>query len=305
MKVSEKGLAFLAAHEGFVSRGYLDPGGVVTIGYGFTMRSRVFASWWRAREGQPLRVNDRISRKECDMLLRTLLEEEYVPPVRKTFRALPQHQVDSCASIAYNLGPRALRWKWAKALKENMVSRAANLLRVTGTTAGGRQLAGLVRRRAEEADLLERGIYARSSVRHEAVVARQAPEPDVEEAQELLRDQGIAPDLDIDGWMGPKTEAAILRYQKLHPHLNNDGILGPATLSQLRKDAHLVKDAARKAARELTPIVSGGGLLSWLADLPWLWVATAIGIAMVAVFLWHRRDVLKRRFNRLTGRAEN
>ena len=42
METSENGVAFTAAHEGFVSRAYPDPVGVLTIGTGFTNRSGVF-----------------------------------------------------------------------------------------------------------------------------------------------------------------------------------------------------------------------------------------------------------------------
>jgi len=42
MKVSDRGVAFIAAHEGFVGRAYRCPAGIPTIGYGFTMQSRIF-----------------------------------------------------------------------------------------------------------------------------------------------------------------------------------------------------------------------------------------------------------------------
>ncbi|GGB51073.1 hypothetical protein GCM10011316_23930 [Roseibium aquae] len=51
MKTSDQGVAFIAAHEGFVSRAYRDPAGVITIGYGFTMGSRIFSEWWRGQPG--------------------------------------------------------------------------------------------------------------------------------------------------------------------------------------------------------------------------------------------------------------
>ena len=60
MKVSERGLAFVARHEGFVAGAYRDPVGMLTIGYGFTMGSRLFAESWRKAHGRALSPGDRV-----------------------------------------------------------------------------------------------------------------------------------------------------------------------------------------------------------------------------------------------------
>ncbi|WP_067341282.1 lysozyme [Stappia indica] len=159
MKVSERGLAFVARHEGFVASAYRDPVGVLTIGYGFTMGSRIFAQSWRKAHGRPLSSGDRISRAEADRLLRRLIDEEYGREVTKVLGELPQHRHDAACSVAFNLGPRALHWRWATALKAGDVSGAASILAANYNTAGGRRLAGLVRRRQEEARLLLTGDY--------------------------------------------------------------------------------------------------------------------------------------------------
>lgn len=159
MKVSERGLAFVARHEGFVAGAYRDPVGVLTIGYGFTMGSRLFAESWRKAHGRGLAPGDRISRAEADRLLRRLIDEEYGREVTKALGTLPQHRHDAACSVAYNLGPRALHWRWATALKAGDVKGAAGILGANYNTAGGRKLAGLVRRRQEEARLLLTGDY--------------------------------------------------------------------------------------------------------------------------------------------------
>lgn len=117
------------------------------------------------------------------------------------------------------------------------------------------------------------------------------------EAQEILNKLGIP--VEVDGWYGPKTKAAILAYQKMHPHLVDDGKLGPATLSQLRRDVQAVKDTVSKTL----PTVTGLGGLSWVAGLPWGWIAVGVAVVAVGYFAWRYRDVIQRRWNALRGRA--
>lgn len=220
MDISEKGLAFIAGHEGFVSTAYRDPVGVLTIGYGFTMRSRVFAAWWRTRHGRPLRMGDAISRADAERILRRLIDEEYGAAVTARLGALLQHQYDAACSVAYNLGPRALTWRWARALKAGDPDRAAAILRDNYNTARGRKLPGLVRRRREEAQLLLTGTVPGLEE------ARTSARPDEESALRLLRRLGYrqadpvaatrafqrdTPPLAVDGIFGPKTRAAASR----------------------------------------------------------------------------------------------
>lgn len=174
MRISDRGLAFIARHEGFVARAYRDPVGVLTIGYGFTMGSRVFAASWRDRHGRPLAPGDRLERGEADALLRRLVDGEYGAAVTRELGELPQHRHDAACSVAFNLGPRALRWRWARALKAGDVRGAADILAANYNTAGGRRLAGLVRRRREEAALLLAGDYGDGGAGQHTPVA--APE---------------------------------------------------------------------------------------------------------------------------------
>ena len=159
MDVSPQGLAFIARHEGFVGRAYLDPAGVPTIGYGFTEGSRLFRSWWQAQGHAGLVPGQTIDPIAALTLLRKLLDHEYGPMVTAALGALPQPVFDAVVSVVYNLGPKALGWRWAKALKAGDLGRAAELLARTGTTAGGRVLPGLVTRRRDEAELIQDGTY--------------------------------------------------------------------------------------------------------------------------------------------------
>jgi len=62
-------------------------------------------------------------------------------------------------------------------------------------------------------------------------VARAAPQ--VRELQQALRTFGIAPELAVDGRLGPKTRAALVAFQRL-AQIPADGIYGPVTRAALR-----------------------------------------------------------------------
>jgi len=297
MKVSKKGVAFLAAHEGFVGRGYLDPAGVVTIGYGFTMKSRVFAAWWRAKHSRGLCVNDRMSQDDCNAVLAKLLMQEYEPAVeRKMPAGTRQHQFDAATSAVYNLGAAFMGWKAAKLWRAGKIKAAASYWATHYNTAGGRKLTGLVRRRKEEAHLFLTGTYTgvkEGAARAARPVKPNHPDPVVEEAQEALAQIGFDPGA-IDGWMGRNTKAAVLAYQKNHPHLENDGIIGPATTAQLRKDVLALKDSKLGAC--VVAATTGSGFFG----VPWLWILAGLVVILVlggAFLVIRYRDVFTRRKN--------
>jgi lysozyme len=214
MKISDKGLAFIAGHEGFVSSAYRDPVGVLTIGYGFTMRSRIFSAWWRSRHGRALRMGDAISHADAEVILKRLVDEEYGAAVTERLGALPQHQHDAACSVAYNLGPRALTWRWARALKAGDPTRAAAILRDNYNTARGRKLPGLVRRRKEEAHLLLTGTFPGLERAHD-----RGAKPAGNDLR-MLRTLGYAQD---------DMEAATRAFQRANPPLAVDGRFGPKT----------------------------------------------------------------------------
>ena len=302
---SPRGRAFLRGHEGNPLTCYLDPVGVPTIGQGFTMRSKAVRAAL-AKRGITKLVpgKTRISSQQSDEILLEVLAAEFEPAVVRSSPAnRKQHQMDAAVSVTYNLGTGAMGWQWARLWRDGRLKDAAAYLGTHYNTAAGKRLAGLVRRRKEEANLFLNGNYAGvtsskpEGVPREATVEPTKSDPVVKEAQEILTSKGFNPGA-IDGWMGAKTKEAVLAYQRAHPHLVADGILGPATLSQLRRDAATVKEAVTKGVSS----AAGSGVLAFAAGLPWGWFAAGVAVAVVGYVAYRKRDVLQRAWNTWRGK---
>lgn len=287
-------------HEGNPLTCYLDPVGIPTIGTGFTMRSDS-ARRELAKIGITKLVSGKtkITAAQSDVILDAVLAAEYVPAVvagppndRK------QHELDAAASVTFNLGVGAMNWMWAELWRKGQIKKAAAHLAGNYSTAKGKKLPGLVRRRKEEALLFEKGIYTGVGVTKEVTAEPPVlPDPVVKEAQELLTTAGLNPGA-IDGWMGAKTKAAVIAYQKAHPHLVADGIIGPATIAQLRRDAGAAKDLVAKGVSS----AAGTGLLAFTAGLPWGWIAADVLVAVSGFVAYRNSDVIARRWNSWLGK---
>ncbi|XNY07041.1 glycoside hydrolase family protein [Sinorhizobium meliloti] len=297
---SPRGRAFMRDHEGNPLTCYLDPVGVPTIGTGFTMRSAAVR-----RELGKLGIHKlipgktKITAAQSDAIFAAVLADEFEPAVvASSPKSRKQHQMDAAVSAIYNLGAGAMQWTWADLWRAGDIEGAAAYLGSHYNTARGKKLPGLVRRRKEEAELFLNGRYATGGAVKEATPKPpRKPDAIVKEAQEILTSRGFDPGA-IDGWMGEKTREAIIAYQKAHPHLEADGILGPATLSQLRRDAAALKEAATKGAGSAV----GSGALAFMAGLPWGWIAAGALLLAVGYVAYRYRDVLKRRWNSWRGK---
>jgi len=297
---SERGRAVMRGHEGNPLTCYLDPVGVPTIGTGFTMRSAAVRRAL-ARLGITKLVpgKTKITAAQSDAIFASVLADEFEPAVvRASPKNRTQHQMDAAVSAIYNLGAGAMQWTWADLWRAGDIKGAAAYLGSHYNTAKGKKLPGLVRRRKEEADLFLNGRYATGNAVKEATPKPpRKPDAVVKEAQEILTSKGFNPGA-IDGWMGEKTRDAIIAYQKAHPHLEADGILGPATLSQLRRDAKALRDAATKGAGSAV----GSGALAFMAGLPWGWIAAGALLLALGYVAYRYRDVIGRRWNTWRGK---
>jgi lysozyme len=243
MQLSAKGAAFVRLHEGFVAKYYRDPVGVGTIGIGFTWKSESFRQWWYANKTGTFGPSATMTRAEAESALTYLFSKEYGTAVDKFLaKSVAQHVFDAMASVTYNCGPGALAWKWAAAVKRGALGDAAIHLRTTATTAAGKTLAGLVRRRKEEALLLEKGIYTGVEATTEAM----APTEDAMADGILIRGErgpavaALIRDLHslgyydgvLDDVFGYGTEAAVLAAQRAYG-LKADGYAGEKTLAAI------------------------------------------------------------------------
>ncbi|WP_174020394.1 glycoside hydrolase family protein [Agrobacterium fabrum] len=300
-KISAQGRAFVRLHEGNPLTAYLDPIGIPTIGTGFTMRSdSVRRELAKIGITKLVPGKTKITAAQSDIILDAVLAAEYVPAVvAGSPENRKQHELDAAASVTFNLGVGAMNWTWAEYWRKGQIKKAAAHLASNYNTAKGKKLPGLVRRRKEEAQLFEKGIYTgvASATKEATVEPPPQPDPVVKEAQELLTTAGLNPGA-IDGWMGEKTKAAVIAYQKAHPHLVADGIIGPATLAQLRRDAGAAKDAVTKGASS----AAGSGLLAFTAGFPWGWIAAGVLVAVVGYVAYRNRDVIARRWNSWCGK---
>lgn len=242
MRLSRAGAADLRLHEGFVDHWYLDPVNIATIGIGFTWRSAAFRDWWtKHKPGQPFARGAVMSRAEADDCLIWISDKEFGAAVTKFLgRPHAQHVFDASTSVVYNCGAGALNWNWAKETKEGDYTHAATLLRKTAITAGGKRLAGLVKRREDEAVLLSTGKYVTGApsmpttveeAMSDGMLVRGERGSSVAQLQTDLGRHGFGSGK-VDGIFGYGTEAAVLDFQK-RSGLTADGKAGPRTLAKL------------------------------------------------------------------------
>lgn len=241
MHLSKKGAAFLRGHEGFVGNWYADPVGIGTIGVGFTWLSDSFRQWWAANRKDKFGPGARMTRAEADDALKFLVSREYGKAVDDFLgKSVAQHVYDGMVSVVFNLGVGALKWKWAASAKAGDYAKAAEYLRKTGTTAKGRTLAGLVRRRKEEAALIQYGVYAgidgndRAPINAMAdgVLVRGESGPDVAKLISDLHALGFYKGVKDDVF-GPGAQAAVMAFQRDNGLLA-DGKAGPETLAMIK-----------------------------------------------------------------------
>ena len=130
-------------YEGTVLQSYRDPIGIVTACVGHT--------------GPELRMGQRYTRQQCeDMLYGDLLKHAQALDCIK--QPMTDGQKAAFVSFAFNVGNKALcdSTLARKANAGDMAGACAELSR--WTRAGGRELPGLVKRRAAERELCERGL---------------------------------------------------------------------------------------------------------------------------------------------------
>jgi len=264
MRTSANGVAFVATHEGVVTRAYRDVVGVWTIGVGHT-----------AAAGAPKPVAGMtITREEAFAILARDLPA-YERRVGATLGAVAQTVFDGAVSFDFNTGAIA-RASWAKAYRAGNHAAARDGL-MDWTRAGGRRIAGLVRRREAEARLIFEGKYGTT------LPADRADTAAVLAYQKQLATLGFYRGA-VDGIRGPLTKAAVVAYQRSHPDLVADGIVGPATRASLARDVAARTNGATAAAgaaatAAVAAVAAPSDALLWAAG------AAVASVAVAGVFL--------------------
>lgn len=142
MKTSDIGVSLIKHFEGFISKPYLCPAGVATIGYGSTKHV----------DGKKVKLNDKaINENEAVLLLKNTLTN-YENIVNKKVKVqLKQSQFDALVSHTYNTGGSDTLF--------NLINNEANdesikkWFETKYISANGKVLKGLVERRKAESKL--------------------------------------------------------------------------------------------------------------------------------------------------------
>ncbi|SFU36410.1 lysozyme [Porphyromonadaceae bacterium KHP3R9] len=138
MKTSDKGVALIKAHEGFVPHAYRCPAGIWTIGYGHT---------------SGVKPGDVITEAQGDAFLRSDIASAE-RAVNAAGLKLTQNQFDALVSFVFNVGTgnfnRSTLLKYAKANTNDPRIRQEFSKWIYGDR---KVLPGLIKRRKAEADL--------------------------------------------------------------------------------------------------------------------------------------------------------
>ena len=145
-------LPLIRAYEGLALEAYVDPVGITTIGYGTI----------RYPDGKPVQQGDRISAERAEQLLADALVAQYAPALLEAIppaRHFSAAQQAALISFTYNVGVGALQ---RSTLRRRLLAGddpqeviAEELPR--WCRGDGRELPGLVRRRAAEVALFQSG----------------------------------------------------------------------------------------------------------------------------------------------------
>lgn len=151
--LSQQGAQFIAAFEGFRAQLYNDAAGHATIGYGHLVHHGPMNG------SEPAEFKAGISHERALQLLTHDAASAAAEVNRSVTRGLNQHQFDALVSFVFNCGAGAFhKSTLLKKLNAGDDQAVPSELR-RWTKAGGRELAGLVRRRTAEGNLFTHGRY--------------------------------------------------------------------------------------------------------------------------------------------------
>lgn len=143
MRISENGINLIKQFEGCKLTAYQDSVGVWTIGYG----------WTQPVDGKTVAKGMVITQQKANQLLTEGVAQYEKGVTNLVTVSLNQNQFDALVDFAYNLGVNALKGSTLlKKLNTGDYAGAANEF-TKWNKAGGKELAGLTRRREAEKSL--------------------------------------------------------------------------------------------------------------------------------------------------------
>lgn len=143
--VNDAGIALITSFEGFEPKPYLCSAGVPTIGFGTT----------RYPNGKKVTLSDKeITRFEATFYFHHDLKHFELAVDAMATDTVTQNQFNALVSFAYNLGAQSLkRSTLLKLVNENHNNQLIQNEFMKWVSAGGKKVAGLVRRRAAESKM--------------------------------------------------------------------------------------------------------------------------------------------------------
>jgi lysozyme len=146
MRLNSNGIALMHEYEGLKLQAYLCPANVPTIGYGNTFYE----------DGSKVKMGDKISKQRAEELFINIANRSFAEPIRKMFPKsnLTENQFSALVCFAYNVGIGNLQKSTLlKKVLANKNDTSIRLEFMKWNKAGGKELAGLTRRRNSEANL--------------------------------------------------------------------------------------------------------------------------------------------------------
>lgn len=143
-KTSAKGLKLIQEFEGFRTKPYLCSAGVPTIGWGST----------RYEDGTAVKLSDKaITKERADQMLYNDLKS-FERTVNSSVKVpITQNQFDALVCFTYNVGSNAFKTSTMLKLINAKKYKEAALQFARWNKAGGKEVAGLTRRRLAESTL--------------------------------------------------------------------------------------------------------------------------------------------------------
>lgn len=145
MKLNQNGIDLMHQFEGLKLEAYLCPAKVPTIGYGNTFYEN----------GQKVKLGEKISKERANELFVNITNKFFAEPIKRLLtKQLNDNQFSALVCFAYNVGVGNLQKSTLlKKVNANPNDTTIRAEFMKWNKAGGKELAGLTRRRKAEADL--------------------------------------------------------------------------------------------------------------------------------------------------------